>query len=80
LIEVAEYTIDPNKPGIYNKEPYYQKDNSYVHVILERVVNKDGKERFSSRPKYFYDADGYLMKVDLVGLNYPGDIRLFYYE
>jgi hypothetical protein len=81
------YTLiqyDPLKPGIYNKEPIYQIDNSYLHMIRSSVYDKFHKDFgyafdvFS--PKYFYDVDGYLMKFDYRGMNITSSIYIFKYE
>lgn len=77
------YTYDPAKAGVYNKEPYYQIDNQYMHVVkLESHILYNGawQLQFESVPKYFYDAEGYLIKYDSAGFNYTTDIRVYEYE
>lgn len=77
------YIIDPTKPGIYNKEPVYQIDNSYLHLIQltsQILYNGSWRLQFESRPKYFYNADGYLIKYDSAGFNHTSDITVFRYE
>jgi hypothetical protein len=77
------YIIDPTKPGIYNKEPVYQIDNSYLHFIQltsQILYNGSWRLQFEARPKYFYNADGYLIKYDSAGFNYTSDITVFRYE
>lgn len=43
----------------------------YIHLVSSTSGQK---------PKYFYDADGYLMKYDAVGQSNASDITLFIYE
>lgn len=77
------YTYDPSKAGVYNKEPYYQINNQYLHVVkMESHILYNGvwQLQFESVPKYFYDADGYLIKYDSAGFNYTTDITVFEYE
>jgi len=77
------YKYDSSKPGIYNKEPLYRLENKYLHVIqITSYVLYQGEfiPQFEVRPKYFYDPDGYLIKYDSAGLNYPGDITRYIYE
>lgn len=77
------YTYDPSKAGVYNKEPFYRIDNQYLHVVkLSSHILYNGvwQLQFESVPKYFYDADGYLIKYDSAGFNYTTDIRVFEYE
>ncbi|WP_367752483.1 hypothetical protein [Flavobacterium sp. WC2430] len=71
------YSYNKNIAGVYNNEAVYkvlmdnQEGLSYLHI----TTNSNG-----SNPKYFYDADGYLMKYDRHGLNNAMDITLFRYE
>lgn len=77
------YTFDPAKAGVYNKEPYYRTDNQYLHVVkMNSQILYYGvwQLQFESVPKYFYDADGYLIKFDSAGFNYTQDITVFEYE
>ncbi|PZX93865.1 hypothetical protein DOS84_07900 [Flavobacterium aquariorum] len=66
---------DNAKAGIYNNEPYYKiattfssllgqtLPNPYLHVIEQKIVD-NGVAQKSQSYKYFYDTDGYLIKVD----------------
>lgn len=66
---------DGTKAGIYNNEPYYKiattfstllgqtLPNPYLHVIEQKLVD-NGEVQKSQTYKYFYDTDGYLIKVD----------------
>lgn len=77
------YTFDPAKAGVYNKEPYYRIDNQYLHVVKinsQIFYNGVWQLQFEAVPKYFYDADGYLIKFDSAGYNYTQDITVFEYE
>ena len=71
------YTYNKNIAGVYNNEAVYkvlmdnQEGLSYLHII---------KNTAGYAPKYFYDADGYLMKYDSGGINNAMDITLFKYE
>lgn len=81
-VDSVLYQFDPSKSGIYNKEPIYRLNNEYLHVIqLTDYPKYNGfKAAWSARPKYFYDAEGYLMKYDSAGLNRTVDIMTFIYE
>lgn len=71
------YTYNKNIAGVYNNEPVYkilmdnQEGLSYLHIINNTA---------GYAPKYFYDADGYLIKYDSSGLNEANYITLFLYE
>ncbi|AXB55609.1 hypothetical protein HYN86_02915 [Flavobacterium fluviale] len=83
LTSYVTYTFDPTKAGVYNKEPYYRIDNSYLHVVKinsQILYNGTWQLQFESVPKYFYDTDGYLIKYDAAGFNYTQDITVFEYE
>lgn len=66
---------DKTKAGIYNNEPYYKiattfstvlgqtVPNPYLHIIEQKIID-NGSLLLSQTYKYFYDADGYLIKVD----------------
>ncbi|PIF32334.1 YD repeat-containing protein [Flavobacterium sp. 9] len=66
---------DGTKAGIYNNEPYYKiattfssllgqtLPNPYLHVIEQKLVD-NGEVQKTQTYKYFYDTDGYLIKVD----------------
>jgi len=66
---------DGTKAGIYNNEPYYKiattfstllgqtLPNPYLHIIEQKLVD-NGAVQKSQTYKYFYDTDGYLIKVD----------------
>lgn len=66
---------DGTKAGIYNNEPYYKiattfssllgqtLPNPYLHVIEQKLVD-NGVIQKTQTYKYFYDTDGYLIKVD----------------
>lgn len=66
---------DKTKAGIYNNEPYYKiattfssllgqtLPNPYLHIIEQSVVDNGAVQKTQSF-KYFYDAEGYLIKVD----------------
>lgn len=66
---------DGVKAGIYNNEPYYKiattfstllgqtLPNPYLHIIEQKLVD-NGVVQKSQSYKYFYDTDGYLIKVD----------------
>jgi hypothetical protein len=71
------YTYNKNLSGVYNNEPIYKilMDNEEGLAYLHVISNTNG-----SNPKYFYDADGYLIKYDKHGLNDANDITLFIYE
>ncbi|WP_394776980.1 hypothetical protein [Flavobacterium sp.] len=77
------YTYDPSKAGVYNKEPFYRLDNTYLHVVkiaAQILINGAWQSQFEAVPKYFYDADGYLIKFDAAGFNYTQDITVFEYQ
>lgn len=71
------YTYDKNVAGVYNNEAVYKVlfDNAtglpYLHIISNTV---------GSNPKYFYDAEGYLIKFDKHGKNMATDITRYFYE
>ena len=71
------YTYNKNLTGVYNNEPIYKvlMDNIEGLAYLHIISNTNG-----SYPKYFYDADGYLIKYDKNGYNDAMDITLFKYE
>lgn len=81
-VDSVLYQFDPSKAGVYNKEPIYRLNNEYLHIIeLTDYPKYNGfKAAWSARPKYFYDAEGYLIKYDRGGLNYSGDITVYKYE
>ncbi|WP_286971421.1 SprB repeat-containing protein [Flavobacterium sp. UBA4854] len=66
---------DKTKAGIYNNEPYYKiattfssllgqtLPNPYLHIIEQSIVDNGITQKTQSF-KYFYDAEGYLIKVD----------------
>lgn len=66
---------DKTKAGIYNNEPYYKiattfstvlgqtLPNPYLHIIEQQIVD-NGVAQKSQSFKYFYDTEGYLIKVD----------------
>ncbi|MEO6174604.1 MAG: SprB repeat-containing protein [Flavobacterium circumlabens] len=66
---------DKTKAGIYNNEPYYKiattfstllgqtVPNPYLHIIEQKIID-NGSLSMSQSYKYFYDVDGYLIKVD----------------
>ncbi|PBJ11373.1 SprB repeat-containing protein [Flavobacterium sp. ACN6] len=72
-IIVTKY--DSTKAGIYNNEPYYKiattfssilgqtLPNPYLHIINQTMIDNDVVQKSQSY-KYFYDTDGYLIKVD----------------
>lgn len=76
------FQYDSSKPGIYNKEPIYQIDNTYLHEVVVTTYPKWNGYQATDiyRPKYFYDVDGYLMKFDKFGMNRTSDITLFKYQ
>ena len=77
------YKYDSSKPGVYNKEPYYRLDNKYMHIVqFTGYILYQGQFVLQQeiRPKYFYDADGYLIKYDSAGLNQTVDIIKYKYE
>lgn len=71
------YKYDKSVAGVYKNEAIYKilMDNeqglSYLHI----TSNSAGYN-----PKYFYDADGYLLKYDRVGTNEANYVTLFIYE
>jgi hypothetical protein len=71
------YSYDKGVPGVYKNEAIYKilMDNeqglSYLHITSNSAGYK---------PKYFYDADGYLMKYDSSGGSEANYITLFIYE
>jgi YD repeat-containing protein len=81
-VDSVLYQFDPSKAGVYNKEPIYRLNNEYLHIIELTDYPKYNafKAAWSARPKYFYDADGYLIKYDKAGLNFSGDITVYKYE
>lgn len=66
---------DNTKAGIYNNEPFYKIStvfssvlgqalpNPYLHIIDQKIFD-NGLLLMGQSYKYFYDADGYLIKVD----------------
>lgn len=72
-IVITKY--DSTKAGIYNNEPYYKiattfstllgqtVPNPYLHIINQKIMD-NGSLSMQQSYKYFYDIDGYLIKVD----------------
>jgi hypothetical protein len=71
------YTYNKDVSGVYNNEAIYKtlNDNEAGQPFLHIISNTA-----NYTPKYFYDADGYLIKYDKVGQSKASDITIFIYE
>lgn len=77
IMSTVKYTYNRNVEGVYRNEPLYKAtlDNQEGLQFLHILSNTAGY-----KPKYFYDADGYLIKYDKGGQNNASDITIFVYE
>ncbi|MNR32406.1 hypothetical protein D3C85_1499920 [compost metagenome] len=79
--EYETVIFDPEKAGVYNKEPLYMIDNSHLHKIKWTPHNTGmGFSNVTYIPKYFYDEDGYLIVYDEYGMREPAHMTTFIYE
>lgn len=77
ITSTVNYTFDRSVEGVYQNNQIYKatSDNQEGLQYLHIISNSAGY-----RPKYFYDADGYLIKYDKGGVNDTNDITIFKYE
>jgi hypothetical protein len=76
----VKYRYNKNVSGVYNNEAIYKalwdSGDSVTGLPFLHITSDD----IDNNPKYFYDADGYLIKYDKAGKNDANDITLFIYE